>query len=250
MRASPYWHTKTKTGLPRITFALGNGDAGLPRTTFAPRKSGAGFTLVELLVSLAIMTIITLIVTTGRAQYENSILLTNLSYDVALAIREAQVYGVDVRETGAGTRSFNTGYGVHFNTAAPTTFTLFADKAESDGTSDHFYNGNTSGEKVRDYTIKYGNSISAVCVVKSAIPNVCNPISGGILDITFHRPDPDACFTTGTSVSDPTSDTRISTCVTTTGNDEAQIKVQAKNGNVRCVRVFTQGQIQITSTCL
>jgi len=229
-----------------VGFARCNTGVGLPRTTFTRRKRGAGFTIVELLVSLVIITIITAIVNTGRAQYENSLLLTNLSYDIALAIREAQVYGVNVRESGAGSLLFETGYGVHFDTAAPTTFTLFADKSETSGREslvDHRY---VEGEKVREYTIKYNNTIFALCTVLLG-GTACNPTT--ILDITFHRPDPDACFSPDGKAFLTKAKTATPDCVSLTKNIEARITVKAANGNVRCVRVFTTGQIQITPTC-
>src|SRR3989338_6906440 len=57
-----------------------------------------GFTLVELLVTLSLFVVLTTIVLFSQQKFNGSILLTNLAYDVALTIRQAQTFGVNVRE--------------------------------------------------------------------------------------------------------------------------------------------------------
>ncbi len=202
---------------------------------FLYSKRTRGFTLIELLVSLSIMIIITGIARFGKSRYERSILLTNLAYDVALSIREAQVYGINVRSAG-GNAPFDAGYGIHFSTASPgDTFSLFADT-----NNDHFY---SVLEKVRDYKIKNNNKISRLCTV-SINQSACVDIPSGSLDITFRRPDPNACFNgTGSAVANaiPTSD-----CINATGKSQAQITVSADDGSTRIIYVFSTGQISLS----
>lgn len=57
-------------------------------------KTQIGFTLIELLVVLAIIIIITSMVLVGFNRFGNKITLQNVTYKVALSIREAQLYGV------------------------------------------------------------------------------------------------------------------------------------------------------------
>src|SRR6185369_828665 len=93
------------------------------------RKQEQGFTLVELLISIAIFTMITSVAVFNHAEFNGSVLLTNLAYEIALSVRQAQVYGTTVKQSSdINTVRFDSGYGVHFNTAAPTTYTLFEDK--------------------------------------------------------------------------------------------------------------------------
>src|SRR3989338_7579467 len=61
-----------------------------------------GFTLVELLVTLSLFVVLTTIVLFSQSKFNGSILLTNLAYDVAITVRQAQTYGVNVRETSSG----------------------------------------------------------------------------------------------------------------------------------------------------
>ena len=196
-----------------------------------------GFTLIELLVVLGVIMIITLIVTFGKTHYERSLILTNLAYDVALAIREAQVYGVNVRQ-GIAANSFDQGYGVHFTVPNSSTFTLFVDT-----NNNRFYDG--TAERVRDYTIKNNNSISALCVVPTSNSAICNSVSPNPLDITFRRPDPDACFNgTGFGVANAKL---TSACVSNpaTANSGAKITVSAPDGRTKTIRVSSIGQITV-----
>ena len=90
------------------------------------KKSQKGFTLVELLVSIAIFSVITTMAVFNNSQFNSSVLLTNLAYEVAISIRQAQVYGVTVRKNSAG--SFDSAYGIHFDMNTPTAYSLFEDK--------------------------------------------------------------------------------------------------------------------------
>jgi prepilin-type N-terminal cleavage/methylation domain-containing protein len=205
-------------------------------TTYERLKS-RGFTLIELLVTVAIIATITALSVAGRTMYDRSLLLTNLTYDIALAIREAQVYGIDVRVSTSST-PFDVGYGVNVQSLPATNFTLFIDQ-----NSNHFFDAGDTG--VRTYSIKNNNRIYALCtVLASDSSNTCT--SRTTLNITFRRPDPDACFSiAAVSNAKPTP-----ACVATTGYSEARITVQnITSTNTKCIRVYTTGQISITPTC-
>lgn len=66
------------------------------------RKAHArGFTLVELLISIAIITVITAIVVVRYRQFDSTVLLKGAAYEIALALREAQIQSVSaVRDVG------------------------------------------------------------------------------------------------------------------------------------------------------
>ncbi len=148
----------------------------------------AGFTLVELLVSISIFAVITALVMFKYNRFNGSILLTNLAYDVALTIRQAQVYGLNVRETAINSNNFTTAYGAHFDTANSTTFIFFVDS-----------NGNKqydTSEAVSTYVMKKGNRINTLCSGTSA---VCNAVTS--LDILFKRPYPEAIINSNLSTS-------------------------------------------------
>ena len=57
-----------------------------------------GFSLAELIVSIAIFLFISSVVMVSQHNFGGKILITNLAYDVALGIRQAQVYGSSSRK--------------------------------------------------------------------------------------------------------------------------------------------------------
>ncbi len=139
-------------------------------------RTQSGFTLTELLVSIGIFSVITVMAVFNNAQFNSSVLLTNLAYDVGLSIRQAQVYGVTVRRNAAS--GFTSGYGVHFGVESPTSYFIFEDV-----TRNHRYDPITD-PILETFTLTKGNSIGRICVAAGC--------DFGDLDISFERPNPDA----------------------------------------------------------
>ncbi len=168
-----------------------------------------GFSLVELIVSIAIITLITGVVLARYGSFNSTILLTNLAYDIALSIREAQVLGISVRgEAGV----FVSAYGVHFTEG--TSYLLFIDSDDS-GTYD-------SGEEISSYSIGQNNAVIDLCA-----DSACDRDS---LDVLFRRPEPDAII-----VADPP----ISNI------DSARVIVGSPTGTTRAIRIWPTGQIAV-----
>ncbi len=85
-----------------------------------------GVTIIEMLVVLGIIGVLATVVVTSQTSFNKTILLANTAYDVALSIRSAQTFGLGSRAQGVVTP--NAGYGIHFESAIPNTYKLFADK--------------------------------------------------------------------------------------------------------------------------
>ncbi|MFA6408063.1 MAG: prepilin-type N-terminal cleavage/methylation domain-containing protein [Candidatus Paceibacterota bacterium] len=160
-----------------------------------------GFSLIELLVVFAIMTVITSAVLTSQSSFNKTLTLANTAYDVALSLRSAEGFGLGSR-TAAGV-SLGVGYGIHFDGTPTSSYTLFADKnapnpamchhlpPSGDKDAPDAQYGNCeydSGEKISDYTIGNGITISGLCSRKSF--GACTPATS--LDIVFVQPDPKA----------------------------------------------------------
>src|ERR1039458_4270999 len=78
----------------------------------------SGFTLIELLVTVGIFVFMTALVVANYGSFNDGTLLTSMSYDVALALRGAQSYGLNVK--GVGTvQDFSHSYGMDFNVSSP-----------------------------------------------------------------------------------------------------------------------------------
>jgi prepilin-type N-terminal cleavage/methylation domain-containing protein len=129
-------------------------------------KLVSGFTLVELLITITIFVIITGVVLVNSNSFNNSVLLSNFAYDVALTIKQAQSFGVNVKESSTG--SFTTSYGIYFDTSqSNTNFVLFNDANNDKKYSD--VGGVTSCptnslECIQRYSMKSGSYIQNICV--------------------------------------------------------------------------------------
>jgi len=89
------------------------------------RSRHAGVTLLELLVVMAIIGILSTVIIVSQSTFNKTVLLSSAAYDVALAIRSTETFGLGSRVTESDTYT-NSGYGIHFVADAPT-FLIFVD---------------------------------------------------------------------------------------------------------------------------
>ncbi len=184
----------------------------------------SAFTLVELLVSVGIFTLMTALMVAKYGNFNQSVLLTNLAYDVAVTIRTAQAYGLSVKgiEGAVSTEDFQYQYGVHFDTTSSgnETFFIYIDRDDSNS-----YNEDGGDEKVSTLNLKRGAKISGVC-----FSDGCTPDTGTEeFDILFKRPDPSAKICS------------FSSCI----QSYVKIQIMANDGNTRAVSVRENGQISV-----
>ena len=149
-------------------------------------KKNKGFSLIELIVSVAIFTIITSLILAKHSKFSGTLLLENLAYDVALSIRKAQVFGLSVREFNTGVSDFDVGYGVHFDSSDDKTYVFFSD-------TDREEDFDADTEVIDTFNLRKGNYIYKFCGVLSDGTQKCSN-TGDItsLDIIFERPNPEA----------------------------------------------------------
>ena len=223
----------------------------------SPRK---GFTIIELLVAIALFGMVVTLVFIAYNRVSSQIFVTNLAYELALSFRQAQSFGISVHEFSRdGTDTFNVGYGLHFDAESTGTYAFFADKGGESG--DALFNGsfgvsyNASGclsatECLNVFRLEKGNRLYKFCGVLPTgdggptAPDVdkneeCNTLSLPssnpaitYLDITFLRPNPDATIKTNQSPF---------------GRQyrAARIYVIAPSGEKRIVEVSNTGQISV-----
>ena len=198
-----------------------------------------GFTLIELIVSMAIIALITSVALVQHNQFNETLALTNLAYEVGLSVRQAQVFGISVREFEGSARVGATEdflYGVHFEYDPDnrTEYVLYADLND-----DERFTNDT--EVVETTTITRGNFIDQFCGIQGGSATCSTGVDevGPLrsLSIQFRRPNPDAVIL-GSTVS------------STTLYDSALIILKSREGNAeRCVRVRPTGQVSIETTC-
>ena len=187
-----------------------------------------GFTLIELLVVVGIITVITSIVLVSNAKYGGAVLLQNLAYDIALSIRQAQVYGISVRSFNAS--NFSVGYGMHFAVSDNTHYELFADADNNGLFSDASENVSPS-----PYEIGRGYKIKSLCATDSGNESC----TFDTLDIIFKRPEPDARITARNGSGQ--------TCVQNTQEckEEARVVVESPRGQDLSIVIDATGQISV-----
>lgn len=186
--------------------------------------------MVELLAVTAIIVVVSGVVLANNSQFGGVVILENLAYDVALSIRQAQVYGISVARFGQDT--FSAGYGISFNMSSPTTYALYADvypSAEGDGIFQP-----DQGELVQLSTFNQGYTIADICTTTSSGVETCG--SSSRLDVLFKRPEPDAWLSAGGD---------SCTLSTSVCKSSATIKIASPRGDVMSVIVDANGQISV-----
>lgn len=169
------------------------------------KKNDKGFTLVEMLVVMAIIVTITGIVLTSQTTFNKTLTLANTAYDIALTLRSTQTYGVSSRGV---TSLIGVGYGLHFDRRFPTSFTFFSDDSTAPLSSNchgvpsagvnapDAKRGNCvydAGEKINDYNLGNTITVTNFCARSALDIWQCATSQGGglsSLDIVFVRPDP------------------------------------------------------------
>ena len=158
-------------------------------------KSLAGFTITELLVTLAIVTVVMTVILFNYRTFTDNLAISSAAQEISIAIRQAQSYGINVKEAKVGGGQF-AGYGIYFNPTDVTTntsYVLFADqplpglfvgnKKYDEGSGC----GSLTTECIEKFNLRNG------VILSSLNSSTCNPINAvRSLSITFLRPNPDA----------------------------------------------------------
>lgn len=207
-----------------------------------------GFTLIEMLMVLAIFTILTSVVMYNYSEFNSRTIMSNMAYEIALTVRQAQVYSLGVRGQ-AGNEEFDNRYGVYFNTDnGGKDFIFFFDKkpagedtepngwCDGDGSEPNCLACIAGGECLEKVTLTRDIYISKICMSSQVDPvsdtGVCTDTTNETdISVTFDRPNPDAQTVVGSGGA----------------NTEKNVAIVVKNsfGNQRAVIIRNTGQISV-----
>jgi len=197
----------------------------------------------------------TVLLVAKYGNFNQSVLLTNLAYDIALTLRTAQTYGLSVQgQTG----EFGYAYGVDFcalteNCPKPSNDNILVDNqhitmfADVDGLGG--YKDNVSGGDdfyVSSYSIKRGARIVGFCAVNNCPnpdPNLDTSIKRVV--ITFKRPYPDAIICVSADASANSSSCAKLTGMATKPKSYVKIFIEASDGSRRTIVVRESGEIAV-----
>ncbi len=210
----------------------------LNATRYTLHASG-GFALLELLIAVVVFGIITTMVLLAYGKVSEQLFMSTLAYEVGLSFRQAQSFGVSVKQLPGGAQNkFDAAYGIHFAKTNNNWYVLFADSKSNGNKLKYDGEDNASGctsatECVSVFKIAKGNKISKFCGVRSFDGGEdCSIGAEGItfLDVMFLRPNPDAIIRTNN---------------TDSIYKAARIYLSSPSGMERKVEVWNTGQISI-----
>lgn len=193
--------------------------------------------MIELLVVSLIIILISVFILLRQARFNSATLLRSLAYSVALSVRQAQVYGISVRESAPGVSPSS--YGVYFKTGNATQYFFAADNNRNgtiatDGTEDVSPPSPyviRNGYSVLRFCAAAGTSMDCYSTCPLVLPagiSTCIQRASMILTVSFKRPNPDAVI-----------QTEYNSYATT------YITVQALGEDTRTITVTNTGQISV-----
>jgi prepilin-type N-terminal cleavage/methylation domain-containing protein len=216
----------------------------------AIKNKQAGFTLIEMLMVVAIFAVITTILMFNYSDFSTSAAVRNLAEDIGLSVRKAQSYATSVRSL-AGTNAIMSdmfpAYGASFSVnptgnkydPTATSFILFADVAPTGGNSDDdIYENNGScgtpaqgSECLESFDITSADKIVSLCTATTGAQTCMT--NSGTVHVVFRRPTPDAeiCI--------------LGTNCATDLQSYLYITLQSAKGVQRVVKIYETGQISV-----
>lgn len=214
----------------------------------------SGFTIVEMVFALAILTIISAISIANYFSINSKVTTTNLAYDIGMIFRQAQFYGFASKGTFEEHRLVfwgegSTSYGVFFaedydsSTLGNKKFVTFSEgrapgipyRCGESVVAERILDCEQDSEYTSTYTLSNRNVISGFCAYSGG-SSFCNNFSEGLndikyLNIVFRRPFAEATFYTDLG----------------SNYDYVEIFLESNDGNyTKNVSVYKSGRIFVS----
>ena len=174
-----------------------------------------GFTLLELIVVVAIFGILSVVSLSGYEGFGLQMRLANTAYDVALTIRQAQLYGASGKSLS----------GVTSGDVTDLSYSMIF----TNGNSNYFmkYKIGNNGEQIEKEYVFSGDY--TIGVYQGTLNTVCSTAK-----ITYTRPNPEPTFMCGNA------NVTVNPII---------VKIEnIKTTDVRYVNIYNNGQISVSTT--
>jgi prepilin-type N-terminal cleavage/methylation domain-containing protein len=194
------------------------------------KNKNKGFTLLELIVVMSIATIIMTTLVIQQDSWNDSLVVNTQAYELALMIRQAQVYSLGVREdisAPSGTvDKFNVSYGVYMDQNHLDRYVFFVDR-----NGNKIYDSGPPDEAIEIKTFNRGVLIKDVCGNKGK----CFPGIGPLeqASILFFRPKTEAIISLLNFGGNPVDVPPV------------VIRLTSPKGKISSVKVEANGQVSI-----
>lgn len=186
-----------------------------------------GFSLIELLVSISIITMVSSVVLVRNNSFNGAVLLRDQAYEVAFALKQAQLMAVSgTNEAGAKSNQF----GIYFDTTNSGDYITFRD----DGTLPGRY------EDTTDVKVGLIGHLDKRFAIRAITYLDGSPV-GDKVSVTFKRPNFDAIVKKSTNGAALAKTIYIDIAQVGKGSDDKTF------GAVRRVQVTPAGQISVVT---
>lgn len=230
-------------------------------TEYRIPNTQSGFTFIELITVVAIMILVGSVTLFKHSKFSSDILITNAAYEIALSIRQVEVFGLSSKGVGSGVGAeYQAGYGIHFSPALATgedgnsngksAYVTFFDNPIEDintgvGSDSQFlYQYTAANQRIDTLELTQGQKIIKYCAHNNSESTWdCWPDGVGnmVMNIVFVKPNPEAHITVGTISSDV-----IIYPNPMPSYDAVKIVVQSTLGDkCRSISVSVSGQISV-----
>ena len=160
-----------------------------PREKNVLGRQVKGFSIVELIISIAIIGILSSVIVYNQRQFDESIKLDNIAYELSLAIKSAQSQAVN----STASNDFTGGRGIRAVSLGQLSNNQVNFKFFNDLSKDFALN-TSEVSSVRDYNLSNPFQLRDYCVilinVSGSNTKICKKQSNPVIvfDLAFHRP--------------------------------------------------------------
>lgn len=205
---------------------------------FKKVKNTKAFTLVELIVVLAIMLIIGTIIFVNYDSYRSSVTVNSVAQEVALTVRKAQSYALGLQAPGILATLPVRGYGVRFDVGIKDQITFFSEILPVDNqytqSSSNCGSPAVGNECLEYYNIQTGDLIDKILINGQDISQY--PSSS--VDVIFKKPAGDVVFCLHLSGS-------VCSSSSTTAVSLMTVVLVSETGVRKNVNIYGNGQISV-----